>query len=264
MGRIAESLSKAVKKLAYSTSVDQLKRRGVDKVRVLGIDRIAFLIQEAVNRSLRHKMLSLEREQLASATREEFLKLLQSNQDLTRSHDQLRRMKEEAEGQVDQLRRELGQQSAQLKKKLMLAESEARARFVGEDAAIAERIAELFAGVQSLPDDVALEQLRGHVLELVLEIVNEERRTAIAAREVARNRDVDLMQRRIAKLQVTLHETEHQLREVVRVKSLDDGISSMYREVQGLDKADMQFERKLELMHHIYQANAALQKGMRT
>ena len=70
MGRIAETLKDAVKKLAYSTSLEQLKKRGIDRVNVLGVDRIAFLIHEAVSRSLRYKMLALEREELASATRD--------------------------------------------------------------------------------------------------------------------------------------------------------------------------------------------------
>ena len=52
-------------KLAYSTSVDQLKKRGVNKVNVLGVDRIAMLIQEAVKKSLRFRLLALDREEVA-------------------------------------------------------------------------------------------------------------------------------------------------------------------------------------------------------
>lgn len=259
MGRIADSLRDAVKKLAYSTSVDQLKRRGVRNVNVLGLDRVAFLIQEAVSRSLRYNMLALDRERLASATRDEFLKLVQSNEDLTRGHGELRRLKERAEEQVDQLRRELSAQQALLKKKLMLAESKASARFEGEDAVIADKVLTLFEGVQGLPD-MDLDQLRGRVMELVTEIVRHQRRDAIAARETVRDRDVDLLQRRISKLNVSLKETEHQLREVIRVKTIDEGISSMYREAQGLDQTDAHFERKLALMTDLFNANARLQK----
>jgi hypothetical protein len=262
LGGIADSLRDAVKKLAYKTSVDQLKRRGVRNVNVLGLDRVAFLIQEAVSRSLRYKMLSLDRERLASATREEFMNLVQSNEDLTRSHDELRRLKEKAEEQVDQLRRELNAQQALLKKKLMLAESESQAQFKGEDAVIAEKVLILFEGVKTL-EDMDLDHLRERVLELVSEIVQHERREAIAAREKARDRDVDLLQRRIAKLNINLKETEHQLREVIRVKNIDEGISSMYREVQGLDEADSEFERKLALMTDLFKANLRLQKKKR-
>ena len=51
MGALSSTLKDAVRKLAYRTSVDQLKRRGFDKVSVMGMDRIAFLIQEAVDRT---------------------------------------------------------------------------------------------------------------------------------------------------------------------------------------------------------------------
>src|SRR5690606_31230334 len=53
MANLKRSLKEAVRKLAYSTSVDQLKKRGVTKVNVLGIDRVVALIDEAVHRSLR-------------------------------------------------------------------------------------------------------------------------------------------------------------------------------------------------------------------
>ena len=259
MGSTAESLRAAVKRFAYQTSVDQLKRRGVNKVKVLGIDRIARLIQEAAERSLRHKMQSFDREELAVATRDEFMRLLESNQNLARSHDELHQAKQRAESQVDELRRELAEQHAQLQKKLMLAQRETRARFDGEDAVIAERLQALFDDARSAPEEMGIDDLRGHVMQLVLEIVNEERLQAIAAREAVRDRDVDLLQRRINKLQTSLQETEHQLRETARVKNIDDGISSVYRGVQGLDQSDEQFRRKLELMTEIFKANVILQ-----
>ena len=260
MGRIAETLKDAVKKLAYSTSLEQLRKRGVDRVNVLGVDRIAFLIHEAVSRSLRYKMLALDREQLASATRDEFLQLLKSNETLSRSHDELRRMRDKAEEQVDKLRRDLTEQRGQLKKKLALAERNARARFDGEDAAIVGQIEALFADVEFATDaDVA--ELQSRVTTLVMSIVTEERREVIAAREAVRNRDVDLLQRRISKLKTSLEETERNMREVTRLKNIDQGISSIYREVQGLDDNDDRYERKLELMSNIFEANRLLQKG---
>ena len=261
MGSTAESVRAAVKRLAYQTSVEQLKRRGVDKVKVLGLDRITMLIQEAVSRSLSHKMASFDRRQLAAATRDEFLKLLESNQNLVRSHDKLNELKQQAEAQVDELRRELAEKSAQLQSKLMLARRQIRARFDGEDAVIAEKIQALFDNARSGPGEMKLDNLRGGVMELVLQVVNYERDQAIAAREAVRDRDVELLQRRINKLQTSLQETEHELRHVARVKNIDGGISSMYRDVQGLDENDAQFERKLELMTELFKANVMLQEG---
>ena len=261
MERATESLRAAVKRLAYQTSVEQLKRRGVDKVKVLGIDRIAVLIQEAVNRSMRRNMATPDREELAVATRDEFIKLLESNQSLARSHDKLHQQKQQAEAQVDDLRRELADKSAQLQNKLMLARQQTRPQFDGEDAVLADKLLALFDGASSSAGEVDLDGLRGHVMELILEVVNEGRDKAIAAREAMRDRDVDLLQRRISKLQTNLQDTEDELRHVARVKNIDDGISSMHRDVQGLDQNDEQFELRLELMTEIFDANVILQQG---
>ncbi len=241
-------------------SVEQLKRRGVDKVKVLGLDRITMLIQEAVSRSVSDKMASLDRRELAAATRDEFLKLLESNQNLVRRHDKLNELKQQAEAQVDELRRELAEKSAQLQNKLMLARRETRAQFDGEDAVIAEKTQALFDNAMSGPGEMKLDNLRGRVMELILEVVNEERDQVIAARETVRDRDVELLQRRINKLQTSLQETEHELRHVARVNNIDGGISSVYRDAQGLDENDQQFERKLELMTEIFKANVMLQE----
>ena len=47
--------------------------------------------------------------------------------------------------------------------------------------------------------------------------------------------------------------------EVSAIKNLDTGISSRYREVQGLDVHDVEFEAKNELMASIFEANLRLQ-----
>jgi len=44
------------------------------------------------------------------------------------------------------------------------------------------------------------------------------------------------------------------------MKHIDEGISSIYREVQGLDNADLQHTRKKELMAEIFAANLKLQR----
>ena len=44
-------------------------------------------------------------------------------------------------------------------------------------------------------------------------------------------------------------------------KQVDGGISSVYREVQGVADGDGQAGRKKELMAEIFKANLALQRG---
>ena len=93
-----------------------------------------------------------------------------------------------------------------------------------------------------------------------MDIVSGERRESIRAREQVRDREVDNLQRRIRKLTSSLEETEHRLSEVTAIRNLDEGISSVYREVQGLNRSDRAYGHKKELMADIFRANLALQK----
>ncbi len=256
MAGLVKNLRDVVMKLAYSTSVDQLKKQGVRKVNVLGMDRIALLIQEAVKRSLRYKLLALDRDEIAHATKEEFLRLLKSNEDLEKQHDELRALKEQAEAQVDQLRRELAEQQKLLDQRLASAATDQARRYEGEDRDIASQITDL---VQGLRDSGQTEEVPARLLELVMGFIRDERRQTIEAREAVRDREVDLLRRRIEKLNDSLAETEHRLSEVSAIKNLDTGISSRYREVQGLDSHDEEFEAKNELMTSIFEANLRLQ-----
>lgn len=260
MGRIAQSLLDAVRRMAYTTSVESLKRKGIDKVNVLGIDRMAFLIQEAVKRSLRYKMLALDRAEVATATKEEFLNLLQ-NSDHVQAHDDMRRMKDEAESQVDELRRRLTSQKSILEKQLATATDEARPDYSEEDAQIREQIALALSDLDELDPEGMAQVLEDRFATLVLNIVSDERAAAHQARAAAKDREVEMLERRIRKLNESLAESEHQLKEMAQLKTLDDGISSIYREVQGLSDADDKFERKRGLMADIFEANLELQKG---
>ena len=249
------SLKDLVKKLAYSTSVDALKKDGVDRVNVLGMDRIVFLIESAVKRSLQFKLVSMERDQVAAATKAEFLRSLQSNDDLQREYSEVRQRKEEAEAEIDRLRRELAAQERNLEHKLEAAQSAARVRYHGEDSAIEERVGGLL-GEWSSSDHS--QELRDEVLGVVMEIIQNERRDAIGAREAVRDKEVSNLERRIAKLKTALSDTEGKLTQITAARHIDDGISSIYKEVQGLRDTEQHFERKQALMGDIFRANARL------
>lgn len=268
MGGLKRSLRDAVRKLAYHTSVDQLKKSGIKKVNVLGIDRIVGLIDEAVNRSLKHRLIAAEREEVIDATKEEFMKLLKSNQDLQRTQEELAREKQEAqserqsaEKEADRLRLELQVIQQKLEERLIEAETKERARYEEEDVGIDSDIEVLFdelgrSGVTSGDGD---EELRGRVRELVLGLVNRERSAARREIEAARNTEFSNMQRRVKKLQRSLDITEKRLDEVSKMKDVEEGIASLYREVQGLDSRDTNHDQKKGLMADIFKANLALQ-----
>ena len=57
-----------------------------------------------------------------------------------------------------------------------------------------------------------------------------------------------------------VNSTEQRLQKVAATKDVDEGISSVYREAQGLDESDSNAGRKKELMADIFRANLKLQK----
>lgn len=75
-------------------------------------------------------------------------------------------------------------------------------------------------------------------------------------------RQIDLLERRIAKLTQLLAMTEDELRRLIDAKSIDPGVSSVYRSVQGLDDAVANAKAKKELMKRIFQANLELKQQL--
>jgi len=258
MGELRDTLKAAVRQMAFRTSLDNLKKQGVQQVNVLGIDRIIALVDEAVHRSLKSRLVGIEREAVATATKDEFLRLLKSNEHLQKQKGELEQLKDRAQDEVDQLRRELGQQQQALRTRLEHGALQQQQRYDGENAAIAQRVAELFTALAG--EQPTLLTVQERVLELLLDVVAGERKTADAARAALNDHEVSLLQRRIDKLNDALAVTERRLKDVAALKNVDQGISSLYRQVQGLSDDDTYFRRKQELMAEIFSANYELQK----
>lgn len=259
MKRLSEQLKSAVRDMAYRTSVEQLKKRGVTQVNMVSMDRIVALIDEAVHRAVRHHLIGSEREQVIDATKEEFLRLMRNNEELESEASELRKLQTRAQDEVDMLRRELTTAKQNLDQKLAAAAVPAQVQIEGENAEMAKRFCEMFARVADVvPGN--FEQVRDGALAMVLEFVGKERKANLAAKQAASDREVDLLQRRINKLTTSLEETEKRMQQLAALKNIDPGISSIYREVQGLDAGANDFKKKSTLMADIFKANLALQK----
>jgi hypothetical protein len=260
LGALGRTLKDAVRNLAYSTSVEHLRKRGVKSVNVVGLDRMVSLVERAVHVSLRNKLRGLEREQIADATKAEFVRLMKSKEALEKSRDEALEQKRRAEEAVDELRRAIKQQKQALSERMAEAEVDAEVRYAGEDAEIRRGVDELFNEL-TRGEHLDLVLMHDKVLELVMSRVGEGRKEVLQAREAARDREVELMERRITKLTRSLEVTEARLAEVART-GVTEGISSIYRQVQGLNPQDAQFDKKRELMKAIFDANLALQTAM--
>jgi len=73
---------------------------------------------------------------------------------------------------------------------------------------------------------------------------------------------IELLERRIAKLTQVLGLTEEELRRVAAQKGIDFGLPSIYKTVQGLTGAETEFERKKSMMLTILEANLALKREL--
>ena len=72
--------------------------------------------------------------------------------------------------------------------------------------------------------------------------------------------EIDQLRRRLSKVTKSLGLTEQELSRIKLLKEVDGGVSSIYREVQGLSGGDPHAEVKKDLMVRIFQANVDLQK----
>lgn len=263
MGGFKDTLKDALRQVAFQTSIDKLKKKGVQNVNVLGIDRIAGLVEAAVDRALKTRLMGVEREAVAETTKAEFLRLLRSNEDLKREKSDLERARERAEEEIDFMRRELTQKQSALKQRLEEDSVDQANRYVGEDAAIAAKVGEVLESIGGVGEQAASEELEERMIQLVMEVVSAERESAAGARKALQDREVGNLQRRIKKLNDTLESTERRLASATASKRVEPGISSIYREVQGLDESDAQAGRKKELIADIFRANLKLQKRSR-
>jgi len=72
-------------------------------------------------------------------------------------------------------------------------------------------------------------------------------------------REIEQLHRRIAKLNGSLATTEQEITRLRSLKSVDDGVASVYRDVQGLEDGEARSEIKKELMSEIFRSNMDLQ-----
>lgn len=70
----------------------------------------------------------------------------------------------------------------------------------------------------------------------------------------------DVLERRVAKMRAELTTMERAMAELERRAAIDDGVASIYKDVQGLADTEPERDTKKMLMHQIFEANLALQR----
>lgn len=98
-------------------------------------------------------------------------------------------------------------------------------------------------------------------LEQEVELVAKEFATVDRERSLSEyDQQIELFERRIAKLNSSLKQSEETIEALARSKTVDPGIASIYRDVQGLSEQDAQHDMKHELLVKLFEANLALRE----
>jgi vacuolar-type H+-ATPase subunit I/STV1 len=133
----------------------------------------------------------------------------------------------------------------------------------------------VYAPAPSEPDRLLSESIlamlaaQGYSAEALAELDQETVALAIKHYHETRDRDFDseadearnqieILERRLAKLTQLHAETEEELKRIAALKGLDTGLSSIYRTVQGLSDSATHKEMKRILMREIFEANFEL------
>lgn len=254
-----EALTDAVRRLARPTTPDELKRRGVSRVRSLSLSRVAGLIDKAVNRTMIARTLGDGTEDMSEVSdhaRQEFLAMLRGDDALARKSEQ--EVEAQARGALGRLKHELEERRAAVDEERRVLE-EVSSETKEPDKELASRLRELFAAWGGSPENPS--PLEREVIEFAVTEIRRERAVGSSARLEGQSKSIELLERRIGKLNHLLGETEAKLKLEQRRVSEDPGVPSVYDSVQGLDADDEMFGRKAELMASIFQANLAMRYG---
>ncbi len=123
---------------------------------------------------------------------------------------------------------------------------------------IADRLRELLGGGSIDADTLA--RIERVVVAQALQEMKAELVKALSSRDDEHTRQVEMLERRIRKLTDQLGLTEEQLQKIMRMKTADPGLASIYKGIQGLTSNEVQTELKKELLSKIFEANVALRK----
>jgi hypothetical protein len=115
----------------------------------------------------------------------------------------------------------------------------------------------LFDTVKEPP--AALVRMKREVVALMTHEVDRLLKSPVFHTLSEKEKQIDLLERRVRKLTEHLDRTEAELKRVAKMKVLDDGVSSLYRTVQGLTQEDEQAGQKQGMLQVIFEANLAMQ-----
>ena len=166
----------------------------------------------------------------------------------------------EVESEVDRLRVELETQIEEIKQH--------QASYFGDKDGEEENWAKgliakvLDAFVREKDQNEGVVRLKKEVIALLTGELQEWRSTSTVSQLLESQRQIEQLERRVRKLTDSLGVTEKELKRVMAMKSIDVGVASIYRTVQGLSDEDDSAEQKRGMLKNIFEANLALRSDL--
>lgn len=258
MPQLNTALTAALIEMGRDTTPQELEQRGVRRLRSVGLAEISLLIERAVNQTFVERTLSAtSAEELAEyvdhATRE-FTRQTHGLQNLADSRALIEEHRRTIQVELDRLRGQIAQRRGFQEQR----ETPGLAELLGWEPtqlrqALQARLRPLAAAADALP-------LAERTLDALQAMF--EQYLGLALVEAQRRHDVELdqLERRIAKLIQSLEQTERALAHLQHLATLDPGLASIYKTVQGLDPAEGENAKKKAVLERVFLENIELRK----
>lgn len=254
----ADSVFRLFRENSDVVPLNRLKKQGVKNVTVLDWDRVQKLIEKAVDQALSKHRIDLAPDVLATVhrdAREAFHRLLEQRDKLEATTRTLEQERATLLANVDELRSEISRNQSALEQ-----ERQKHVRFedVAIDGAKLDEVMRHLEGHVSGMTGADAPDFASRVAAVARSLIDAERKRALDAAENEQKQKVENLERRLAKLQRTLTETEGVVERLKAAKEGDPGIESIYKSVQGLDPKDQRANQKRGLLDQVFQLNLEL------
>jgi hypothetical protein len=256
----ADSVFRLFRENSDVVPLARLKKRGVKNVTVLDWSRIQELIERAVDEALSKRRIDVDPGVLENVHRdakEAFHRLLEQRDRAEETARTLEQEKAELLSNLEGLRGEIARSQGELATERSRAVTPDEIGVSGDSldravAALAARVAQLAGDGKG--------DLATRVAAAAKEILDAERSRAAADAALAQRQRVEQLERRLAKLQRTLTETEGLVEQLRHAKEGDPGIESVFKDVQGIDPTDTRADQKRGLLAEVFRLNLELRE----
>lgn len=258
---LADSVFRLFRENSDVVPLKRLEKKGVKNVTVLDWNRVVTLIERAVDEALSKRGVDLAPHLLQNVHRdakEAFHRLVAERDRLEETTRTLAQEKDDLARNVEALKTEIVRSQQEL-----AAERDRAVRFddvAVEGAQLDHAMSRLESRVRELLGAGQGGDLAAKVAAAARELLDEEKKNAFDEAASEQRRKVEQLERRLAKLQRALTDSESVIERLKTEKAGDQGIESIYKSVQGLDGKDANANQKRGLLDQVFKLNLELRE----